>query len=573
MAGRKRDCCTINQYRGLVGKKKSSGGFIWTDTEQGTFLAEMEEKMKLSENLRRYIDAGFPILYLNSFETGVLDEAVREAAECSGGIKKILEWNGINGFSDFETKVSYSMQDPTLAGTLRFLFNGNELDGQLLVLKDVSNLLDEPEVVALLRGIAEEISSGRIACTVIIESAVRNIPKELEPYITILEPDYLGTNEIKALIKDFAGQMNDSIDGALLEEMSVAFKGLSGFEIENILALAYQADGGVSRKDLRLIFEQKQQLILKSGILEMIPLRESLEDIGGLENLKKWLCRKAKVLKNVDKAKAFGVDIPKGVLIAGVPGCGKSLNAKAAAHLFQIPLLRLDMGRLMGKYVGESEMNLRKAIKLAEAIAPCVLWVDELEKAFAGVGGNGGGADITTRLFGNFLTWLQEKESPVFVVATANDITKLPPELMRKGRFDEIFYVGLPNKTERRKIFEIHIGRRRKKDLGGIDLDRLTEKSEGYSGADIEGVVKESIEKVYSDGGTMLRTEDILEVIKNTHSLKELLKDSLDTMKKVYEDGNFKNASKEDNVKNTVKRDNGYEDIHRVFGKGHGFSI
>lgn len=501
--------------------------------------------MNLSENLRRYIDAGFPILYLNSFETNVLDAAVKEAAEHSGGVKRILEWNGVSGLTDFETKISQNLSDSSLIGTLRLLMLDpeSELDGQLIVLKDVASLLDNAEVVALLRTLVEQISTGQITCTVIIESAVRNIPKELEPYVTILEPDYLGTDEIKTVIREFAKQMNDSINGALLDEMSVAFKGLSSFEIENILALAYQADGGISRKDLKLIFEQKQQLILKSGILEMIPLKESLEDIGGLENLKKWLRRKAKVIKNVDKAKAFGVDIPKGVLIAGVPGCGKSLNAKAAAQLFEIPLLRLDMGRLMGKYVGESEMNMRKAIKLAEAIAPCVLWVDELEKAFAGVGGNGGGADITTRLFGNFLTWLQEKESPVFVVATANDITKLPPELMRKGRFDEIFYVGLPSKTERKKIFEIHINRRRKQDLGKINLDQLTEKTDGYSGADIEGVIKESIEKVYSDGGTELRTNDILEVIKNTHSLKELLKESLDTMEKVYEKGNFKNAS------------------------------
>ena len=324
-----------------------------------------------------------------------------------------------------------------------------------------------------------------------------------------------------------------------------SFKGLSQFEIENILSLAYADDGELTKKDLGIIFEQKRQMIMKSGILDMLPQRESLEDIGGLDNLKEWLNKKAKIFKNIDKAKDFGVDIPKGVLIAGVPGCGKSLNAKAAAKLFEVPLLRLDMGRIMGKYVGESEANMRKAITLAEAIAPCVVWIDELEKGLAGVGEGGGSADVTTRLFGSLLTWMQEKESAAFVVATANDITKLPPELLRKGRFDEIFYVGLPNDTERKKIFEIHISKRRKDDLKDIDVDLLVSRSRGYSGADIEGVVKESIENVYAEGKKKLTTEDILEAIKNTHSLSEIMKEPLKKMSEEYENRKFKNASRE----------------------------
>ena len=265
--------------------------------------------------------------------------------------------------------------------------------------------------------------------------------------------DYLGTDEIKTVIRNFIqdNAISQTIEEELIEELASAFKGLTEFEIQNLLALSYADDGELTKKDLRLIFDQKQQMIKKAGILEMIPLKETVEDIGGLENLKEWFIRKAKVYKNMGKAKKYGVDMPKGMLIAGVPGCGKSLNAKAAANLFEVPLLRLDMGRLMGKYVGESEGNLRNAIALAEAISPCVLWIDELEKAFAGIGGSGGGAEVTIRLFGNFLTWMQEKESPTFVVATANDITHLPPELLRKGRFDEIFYVGLPNDKEREK--------------------------------------------------------------------------------------------------------------------------
>ena len=499
--------------------------------------------MELEDKLIRYIDAGFPILYINSFEEQKIDYIIKKSA-C--GIK-ILEWNGVNGFTNFETKQANILNDSSLSGTLRLLLEGNELDGTLFVLKDTQSMIEEPEIVALLKNIAEKNSCGDIECTIIVETTIIKIPKALEPFITILEMDYLNTSEIKSIIKEFISLNEvDMIRNELLDEMSIAFKGLSQFEIENLLSLAYAENGELTRSDLKLIFEQKKQIIMKSGILEMIPLKEKLEDIGGLDNLKKWLNKKAKVLKNLEKAIDFGVDVPKGVLIAGVPGCGKSLNAKAAASLFEVPLLRLDMGRLMGKYVGESEANMRKAISLAEAIAPCVLWIDELEKAFAGIGGDGGGAEVTTRLFGNFLTWLQEKESSVFVVATANDITKLPPELLRKGRFDEIFYVGLPSEKERKKIFEIHISKRRKEDLSKIDLDKLTLRTKGYSGADIEGVIKESIENVYSEERNTLTTEDILSVIKNTHSLSEIMKEPLKKMSQEYENRKFKNASEKE---------------------------
>ena len=375
----------------------------------------------------------------------------------------------------------------------------------------------------------------------IIVSSVVKVPKELEKFITILELEYLTQDEIRKQIKCFAEEQNCPISDSLLEEMSMALKGLTEFEIESLLASALADDGMFTRQDLKLIFEQKQQMIMKSGILEMIPLKEKAEDIGGLENLKKWLYRKAKIYKSINKALAFGVDMPKGILIAGVPGCGKSLTAKVTAQLFEVPLLRLDMGKIMGKYVGESEENMRRAIALAEAISPCVLWIDELEKAFAGI--DGSGSEVTVRLFGTFLTWMQEKNSSAFVVATANDITKLPPELMRKGRFDEIFYVALPKPQERRKIFEIHIGKRRNQDLASIDIDKLVKKTDGYSGADIEGVVKDSIENAFADDKPALTTEYIERAIQNTHYLSEIMKEPLEKMSKEYETRKFKNAS------------------------------
>lgn len=499
------------------------------------------ENHTLTDSLERYIDANFPILYINTFEEEKVDVILQGIAKSH----EIYEWSESHGYMDFRNKVP-SMEDfaDSIDTLLDVLKAPDMLDRKIIVLKDMSAYLEDPRIISKIKGLARRINQGADA-TIIIVSSILIIPKELEKFITILEVDYLSVAEIKQIILSFCQNYEiESISVPLVNELSNAFKGLTEFEIMNLLALSYADNGEITRKNLQLIFEQKQQMIKKSGILEMIPLGATMEDIGGLENLKQWLIRKGKVLKNMDDATAFGVDSPKGVLIAGVPGCGKSLNAKAAANLFEVPLLRLDMGRLMGKYVGESESNLRSAIALAEAISPCVLWIDELEKAFAGIGGTGGGAEVTTRLFGNFLTWMQEKQSTTFVVATANDITKLPPELLRKGRFDEIFYVGLPTAKERAKIFEIHIRKRRGHDLKNISIPELVKATEGYSGADIEGVVKDAIEAAFSDDKDGITTADISQAIAHTQSLKDVMGASLDEMMTTYQNRKIKNASK-----------------------------
>lgn len=499
----------------------------------------------LKDDLMHYIDAGFPIIYLNTFEEMKADEIIAEVANAN--CLDILEWNGSIGHVKWNIQERnliklQGMGENSVEETLDLLKANGELKRKILVLKDINNYHETPRIISILKDISHQILRG-LEATIIIVSPVLEIPKELEKYTTIFEIGYLDEEEIRTTMIEFISE-NDlpSMNNLLFEEMVIAFKGLSEYEIKSIMALAFSSNGEFNREDLKFVFEQKKQTIKKSGILEMIEVSESIDNIGGLENLKKWFQKKAKVYKNINSAIKFGVDMPKGVLIAGVPGCGKSISAKSAAKLFEVPLLRLDMGRLLGKYVGESEANMRKAIKLAEAISPCVLWIDEIEKAFAGIGADDNAA-VTTRLFGNFLTWMQEKNSPTFVVATANDIIKLPPELMRKGRFDEIFYVGLPSDAERKKIFEIHISKRRKEDLPQINIDELVKNTKGYSGADIEGVVKDSIEAVFADDKSELTTNDILEAIKNTHSLSEIMKEPIEKMSKEYETRKFKNAS------------------------------
>ena len=502
----------------------------------------------LKGKLENYLDAGVPIIYINSYEEKKTDNIIKSVI----GPRRAFEWSyayGIKNFNTGERETSTFSKTKDLKGYLQFIIDSglkDELNRKILILKDIHFYLDSnPEVVALLKHICIEITKGLDSVIMIVAPVVK-IPIELEKFITIIEPEYPDEEDVRNFIQNFAKENEAEISKDLLEEMIQALKGLTESEIEFILQLALATKGEFDHDSLKFVFTQKQQMIRKSGILEMLPLMEKIEDIGGLENLKDWLKRKVKILKKLSKAKEFGVDMPKGVLIAGVPGCGKSLVAKVTAQMFEVPLLRLDMGKILGKYVGESESNIRKAIALADAISPCVLWIDELEKAFAGIGSDGEGNEVTTRLFGTFLTWMQEKKTPTFVIATGNKITKLPSELLRKGRFDEIFYVDLPNEDERKKIFEIHIKKRRENDWEPIksSLEELAKKTKGYSGADLEGVVKDAIESAFTDGKDKLTKEYIVKAIGETHSLSEIMKEEIDEFSKKCEEHKFRNASK-----------------------------
>lgn len=502
----------------------------------------------LEQKLKEYIDASVPIIYVNSYDDNAVEELILKVT----GRRKVWEWNQMYGHlnrKEVQKRESFKVMEIlddscTLEEFLKKGVKEREFHKKIILIKDIASYLEKPQIVGLFKNACLQIEEGTLDTVFIFLSSILTVPKELEKYITVLEEDYLTEQEIRKEILGFIDENKvGSVYDKIIEKMALALKGLSLLEINTILALAYSRDGELSEEALELVMEQKKQTIQKAGILEMVSVKEGMEDIGGLDNLKRWMTNKAKVLKDIKRAEAFGVELPKGVLVAGVPGCGKSLNAKASAKLLGIPLLKLDMGRIMGKYVGESENNMRHAISLAEAISPCVLWIDELEKAFAGISGNGGGAEVTTRLFGQFLTWMQEKKSAVFVVATANDITKLPPELMRKGRFDEIFYVQLPNKEERQKIFEIHIRKRRPMDVGKIQISRLVDMTDGYSGADIEGVVKEGIENAFVQNRGDVTTEDFVAAIQSTHPLKEIMGEDIEKLEKEYKNRKFKSAS------------------------------
>jgi SpoVK/Ycf46/Vps4 family AAA+-type ATPase len=504
-----------------------------------------KENTQFAVRLAAYVDALRPVIYINHFDFHAVDELI---AGIAGKDTSIYEYNEAGHHVDFHHKCSLGAV-PGSGNLNSFLaaFDENEPKTAFLVLKDVHRCF-RPEsadtaVIARIKSIAERTMFREgVYITVFLVCSELVIPPELEKMITVFDIPLPGNGEIETIIRNYTEDFHIPITDETINELVVSFKGLSGFEIRQILNLAYQRSGMIDREDKELILKEKEQIIKKSDILEILSFGSSLGDVGGLDNLKKYLKDKSRIFNNLGEARAFGIDLPKGILIVGMPGCGKSLTAKATASQFNVPLLRLDVGKLMGKYVGESEENLRRAIKTAEAVAPCVLWIDELEKAFAGLGGQGGGSDVTTRLFGQFLTWLQEKESSVYVVATSNDISALPPEFLRKGRFDELFLVDLPTADERRRIFDIHL-RKRGKLTDQVDVLKLLKDTEGYSGADIESLVKETVEAAFISGNKTVTTEKLKKAIETTKSISITLKDKIDALKKTYDKFDFQKAN------------------------------
>lgn len=494
---------------------------------------------KHENTLASYIDALHPIIYINHFDFRVIDETLAKVAEGT----KVVEYNNALGAIDFYSKSP--MKDCTLEHFLKLLLDEGFEHNIFIVLKDVHESLGNPNVIALLRRISEDnMYRDNYNATIFIVASKLAIPTELENYITVFDIPLPESSEILNIIENFLEDLDIVVEQDVINDIAISLKGLNEFQIKQILNLAYQDGGCIDSEDKHLILNEKEQLIKKSGMLEMINFKETVDDIGGLENLKEWLDKKSKIFGNLDKAMKFGVDVPKGIMIVGMPGCGKSLTAKATAGLFEIPLVRLDIGRLLGKYVGESEENMSKALKLSEAISPCVLWIDEIEKAFSGVGSSGGGSDVTTRLFGHFLTWMQEKENTVFIVATANDISNIPAEFLRKGRFDELFFVDLPNGEERRKILEIHL-KKKFKWTKEIDSISLIKETEGFNGADLEAVVKETIENAFIDGKESVTTEELKNSIKDMKSISRTLESKISDIKKAVDKIDIKSASKE----------------------------
>lgn len=431
------------------------------------------------------IKARYPILYVVSSEEQRVEEALTEMALRRE--MKLAAWSITKGFVKLAgTLKGGDAKDPIKA--LDFIA-ASEGKG-VFVLRDFHAFVGDPTVVRKLRDLAHDLKKKPDTTAVIILSPVMKIPPELEKELAIIDWDLPNRQEIDAIVGVALSGMprgctpgiagtpegrEQVVDGAL---------GLTALEAENVISKSIVRNKTI---DLHTILGEKKHIIRKSGILEYYEAEENLDDIGGLEVLKEWLKKRRHAFTS--QARDFGLPLPKGILLIGVPGCGKSLTAKAVGAAWQMPLLRLDVGKIFGGLVGASEENIRKAIKTAEATAPSILWLDEMEKGFSGTGSsNMSDGGTTSRVFGTFVTWLQEKTAPVFVIATANNVHQLPPELLRKGRFDEIFFVDLPTREERKQIIDIHL-RKKRRNPNLVDLEALVEATPEFSGSEIEQVV------------------------------------------------------------------------------------
>ena len=361
-----------------------------------------------------------------------------------------------------------------------------------------------------------------------------NLPSDLEKEITVVDFPLPGPEELNELLENAAREiavnpgLNIDLAGDAREEILKAVHGLTLAETENVFAKSLVIHGRLGAAQIPDILMEKRQIIRKSGLLDYYESDVALGDVGGLENLKKWLVKRR--LAFSDRARGFGLPSPRGVLMLGVQGCGKSMCAKAVSALWHLPLLRLDVGRIFDSLVGGSEENIRRAIAIAEGVAPCILWIDEIDKAFGGLSGSATDSGTSQRVLGTFLTWLAEKCSPVFVVATANNVASLPPELLRKGRFDEIFFVDLPDRRERANILAIHL-RRRGRDAAKFDLAQLAEAAAGFSGAEIEQAVISGLFDAFYDNGREVTTADILTAISETVPLSQTMMESIDHLR------------------------------------------
>ncbi|HAV61968.1 MAG TPA: ATPase [Verrucomicrobiales bacterium] len=505
--------------------------------------------MNIGQEIETLIRARYPILYIVSSEETRVQETIVAIAEKRQ--KKVFEWSCSTGIAPAGASIqsqkhrNAATRDPVAALDQVI----EQVEPAVFVFKDFHPFLGRTNhtVIRKLKEIALHLKNS--FKTVILISPVMELPTELEKEVTVLNfplPDRETLSGLLDRITSEIGQLKQvsvDLDDAGRERLIQAALGLTLNEAENVFAKIIVKDQRLNGEDVNEVFAEKQQIIRKSGLLEYYSTGETFSNVGGLTVLKDWLRKRSKAF--TEEAREFGLPAPRGILLLGVQGCGKSLCAKAVSRLWQLPLLRFDMGRMFGSYIGSSEENVRKAIAVAESVAPAILWVDEIDKAMAGAlssGGSDGGT--TARVFGTFLTWLSEKKAPVFVVATANDISQLPAELLRKGRLDEIFFVDLPSPAERAEIFRIHLQKRGRL-LGEFDSDaifgRLADASLDFSGAEIEEAINSALYDAFYEGSD-LTVDHVVGALLQTVPLARTMAEQIGQLRD-WADGRARNAS------------------------------
>ncbi len=479
----------------------------------------------MREELNILIQAQYPLIYLVTSEEERAEQAIAAIAQ-NKPQRRVFVWTVTHGIVEYgqpRTVTQHNTVSPQAA--IEWTIRQPAKDGAIFIFKDLHAFIDSPEVTRWMRDAIASFKGTQKA--IVMMSPFQQVPIELEKEVVVLD---FALPDISALNQVLTQQLgNRRITTEAREKLLKSALGLTKDEAEKVYRKAQVTAGRLTESEVDIVLSEKKQLIRRNGILEFIEEDETIDSVGGLEELKKWLKQRSNAF--TERAREYGLPQPKGMLILGVPGCGKSMIAKTTARLWSLPLLRLDMGRVYdGSMVGRSEANLRNALKTAESISPTILFIDELDKAFAGGAGSADSdGGTSSRIFGSFLTWMQEKTSPVFVMATANRVERLPGEFLRKGRFDELFFVDLPNAEERQDIFKIHLQKRRR-EINRFDLDQLAKISEGFSGAEIEQAIVAAMYEAFAQDREFTQL-DIIAAIKSTLPLSKTMSEQVTALR------------------------------------------
>ena len=456
--------------------------------------------MKFTDELTLLLKARYPIIYINTIEEDRVEYIIRKYIKTSLN-RSIYSWDFIDGYTNNPNNEGFAKRNPVQA--LELVERLTAQTPAIFLLKDFNRFLTDVSISRKLKNISRILKLQ--PKTIIIIGSEFNIPKELSDLITILQFQLPVESEINYELKRLIESLNIQIDPQILESLTRACQGLSLERIRRVLSKIIATYKTIDENSIKLLLNEKKQIISQTEILEYWSVDDTISKIGGVDNLKNWL-KKRKTSFGI-QASNYGLPTPRGLLLVGIQGTGKSLTAKAIANEWQLPLLKLDVGKLFGGIVGESESRLRQMIQVAETISPCILWIDEIDKAFSN-NNNTGDSGTSNRVLATFISWLSEKTKPVFVVATANNVDLLPLEIIRKGRFDEIFFLDLPQKQEREQIFKIHIQEFRPNRWELFDYSKLAQLSEAFSGAEIRQSIIEAMYHAFYEKREFT-TEDI----------------------------------------------------------------
>jgi SpoVK/Ycf46/Vps4 family AAA+-type ATPase len=481
------------------------------------------------------LKARYPIIYISTNEEERIEYLVKYCAK-KYVARTYYSWDFVDGYQGNPNDKGFAARNPLEA--LDLIDKLTPETASLFVLKDYDNFLKDFSVVRKLKNLSRSLKTQ--PKNIIIVSSEINIPDSLKEFVTLLEFPLPSYSEILEELNRLLSSLQQEIEPTTLNNIATACQGLSLERIRRVLSKVIAKNGEIDDSSPNLILQEKKQIIQQTQLLEFCLNDKGLTDLGGLDVFKEWLQVRDQAFSQ--EAIKYGLPYPKGLLLVGVQGTGKSVAAKIIANEWQLPLLRLDFGRLFASLIGQSEQRVRKMIEIAEALSPCVLWVDEIDKAFAGAQSSGD-SGTTSRVLATFITWLSEKTSPVFVVSTANNIELIPPEILRKGRFDEMFFLNLPTREEREAIFEVHLKKYRPDSVNNFQVSLLGQLSKEFSGAEIEQVVIDAMRLGFNEN-RQFNNEDILVSIQNCVPLARTRSKEIDLLKAWAESGNVISASK-----------------------------